>query len=104
MYSLIVLNSTEKNRFNCVLWAREKKPNLPFGLWTIYDKIKIVNSCTPEIGSVAVMNCGLPWGHLGIVKDFQNGIIIINEANFRTGKITERSGTSADLKILGYFI
>lgn len=104
MYSLIVLNSTEKNRFNCVLWAREKKPNLPFGLWLIGDKIKIINSRLPQIGAVAVMNCGLPWGHLGIVKDFKNGMIVINEANFKIGKITERAGTAADLKILGYFV
>jgi len=103
MYSLIVLNNTEKNRFNCVLWARGKKPNLPFGLFTLCDKIMIINSYTPRIGSVAVMNVGLPWGHLGIVKSFENGMLTIQEANFKLGKITERWGTFEDLKILGFF-
>ena len=104
MYSLIVLNSTDKNRFNCVKWAREKKPDLSFGLWTIGDKKDIINSCNPEIGAVAVMNVGLPWGHLGIVEDFGDGMVVIQEANFKFGKITERSGTPAELKILGYFV
>jgi len=104
MYTLIILNDTDKNRFSCVLWAREKKPDLPFGLWTIGDKRGIINSCMPKIGAVAVMNTGLPFGHLGIVQGFNDDIIIIHEANFKLGKITERSGTPAELKILGYFV
>jgi hypothetical protein len=49
------------------------------------------------------MNVGLPWGHLGIVKSFENGMLTIQEANFKLGKITERWGTFEDLKILGFF-
>jgi len=99
-----LLNTTNENRYNCVKYARSLKPNLPFGLWTILDKIKIVNSCTPKIGAIAVINTGLPWGHLGVVEEIKSSSITIDEANFQFGKITRRIGTATELKILGYFV
>ena len=104
MYSLIFLNIYPKNKCNCVKWARDHKPNLPFGLWTIGDKKKIINSHEPKIGAVAIMNVGLPFGHVGIVKDFKYRRITIREANFKFCEITERIGTAEELKILGYFV
>jgi hypothetical protein len=100
---LLVLNKTDKNRWNCVLWAREKVPSLPFGLWTIKDKRKIINSNIAKAGSVAIINVGMPWGHVAVVAKVGSNHITIKEANFKYGKITERHGTEKDLKIVGYF-
>ena len=99
---LIVLNSTNKFRFNCVLFARSKCPPLPFGLWTLGNKINIINSYTPLVGEVAVMRVGL-WGHVGIVKTVRGSQITITEANYKFGKITERTGTKEEFRIVGYF-
>ena len=102
-YYLKILNATDKNRCNCVLWARNKVPKLPFGLWTIGDKKKIINSHKAKIGRVAIMNVGWPWGHVGVVVGKGSNQIVIQEANFKTCKITERQGTEKEIKILGYF-
>lgn len=99
----LVLNATDKDRCNCVKWARQSAPKLPFGLWTIGDKKKIINSHTAKKGKVAIMNVGLPWGHVGIVYETHDDFIIIREANYKFCKITERAGTEKELKILGYF-
>ncbi|MFA7662630.1 MAG: CHAP domain-containing protein [Patescibacteria group bacterium] len=100
---LLILNATDKNRFNCVLWAREKVASLPFGLWTITDKRKIINSNNPKAGSVAIIKTGFIWGHVAVVVKVGSNHITIKEANFKYGKITERHGTEKDLKIVGYF-
>lgn len=100
---MLVINTTDKNRCNCVKWARDKVPNLPFGLWTIYDKKKIINSHKAKIGRVAIMNIALPWGHVGIVTGKGSNRIVIKEANYKFCKITERQGTEKDLSIIGYF-
>jgi hypothetical protein len=102
-YYLLVLNATDKNRCNCVKWVRDRVPNLPFGLWTINDKKKIINSKKAKIGRVAIMNVGLPWGHVGVVVGKGSDRIVIKEANFKFCKITERQGTEKELKIIGYF-
>jgi hypothetical protein len=99
----IVLNATDKNSCNCVKWARDKVPKLPFGLWTIFDKKKIINSHKAKIGRVAIMNVGLPWGHVGIITGKGSDRIVIKEANYKFCKITERQGTEKELKIIGYF-
>ena len=103
--TLEVLNATDPNRFNCVKYARTLIPSLPFGLWTIWDKKKIINSEKSKVGNIAIMKVGLPWGHVGVVTDRTGGgrYKTIQEANFRIGKITKRTGTSKDLKIIGYF-
>jgi hypothetical protein len=105
MYKLLTLNSTDKNRFNCVLFARSMVPSLPFGLWTIWNKKKIINSQTSRVGTVAIMNVGLPWGHVGVViaRTESGKYKTVREANFQSGKVTERTGTTTELKILGYY-
>lgn len=102
---LIVLNKSDKNRCNCVKWAREKVPSLPFRLWTIWNKKKIINSQTSRVGCVAIMNVGLPWGHVGVVVARTEGgkYKTIQEANFLNCTVTERKGTTSDLKIIGYY-
>lgn len=101
--NLIILNCTDKNRCNCVKWVRDRVPRLPFGLWTINDKKKIINAKNPKKGRVAIMNVGLPWGHVGIVTDVKERKITIKEANYKFCKVTERQGTKSELKILGFF-
>lgn len=105
MIKTIVLNEKSALRYNCVKYARSLVPSLPYGLWTIGDKKKIINDKKSKIGSVAIMNVGLPWGHVGVVigKTGQGQFKTIREANFKMGKITERTGTTYELKILGYF-
>lgn len=101
---LIKISNTEKNRCNCVLWARSKVPSLPFGLWKMTDKNKIINSHKAKKGAVAIMSVGLPVGHVGIVKKVGKNHITIQEANFKSCWITERHDTEKALNITGYFI
>ena len=105
MYKLFVINENNPNKCNCVKFARSIVPSLPFGLWTIGDKKKIINSQTSRVGAVAIMNVGLPWGHVGVVIERSDSgkYKTIKEANFKLCKITERTGTTKDLKILGYY-
>lgn len=98
-----ILNTTDPNRWNCVKFARARVARLPFGLWTIADKKKIINDHTPDKGSVAIMNVGLPWGHVGVIKHVGRNHLTIIEANYKYGKVTERHGRAVDLKIIGYF-
>jgi len=98
-----ILSTTDLLRCNCVFYARERVPKLPFGQWTIKDKKKICNDHTPKVGSIAIMNVGLPWGHFGVVKEVGSHHITIEEANFKNCKITKRHDTSANLMIIGYF-
>ena len=99
----IVLNAKDKYRFNCVKWVRDRIPKLPYGLISFNDKKKIINSHKAKIGRVAIMKVGLPWGHLGIITEKGSDRIVIQEANYKLGKITERQGTEEELKIVGYF-
>ena len=98
-----ILNVTDPNRWNCVKYVRARVPKLPYGLWTISDKKKIINDHTPRAGSVAIINCGLPWGHVALVKKVGSQHLTIEEANYKYGKITQRHGNTSDLKIIGYF-
>jgi hypothetical protein len=104
-----IINTTDKNRYNCVKYARSRYSSLPYGLWTLRDKTKIINSFTPKmLECVAIIDAGF-WGHIAIVVEFTGdehnpSDIVIEEANYLSGKITRRSGTPKELKILGYFI
>jgi hypothetical protein len=98
-----VLNATDSQRCNCVKWARKFCPSLPYGLWTIWDKKKIINAKSAKKGRVAIISVGLPWGHCAVVVQPGGNHITIREANYRTCKITERHDTAKNLKILGYF-
>lgn len=99
----ITLNASDPNRWNCVKYVRSRVPNLPYGLWTVKDKTKIIDTQKAKIGRVAIMNVGRPWGHVGIVVGKGSNRIVIEEANYKYGKITQRQGSKEDLKIVGYF-
>jgi hypothetical protein len=108
-----VLNRTDPNRCNCTGYVRARIPSMPRGLWTLYNKTKMINSQYPAIGNVAVMNTGIWYklfgrtlvfsGHLGIVTNAQGNLITIKEANFQNCTITQRTGTRQELRIVGYF-
>ena len=101
----IVKNNTDPDRWNCVKYVRTRISNLPWGLWTIGQKRAIIDTQNPKKGRVAVIKTSAPWGHLAIVKDYdeQSKKITIEEANFDFGKITERTGNRSELKIEGFF-
>ena len=100
---------------DCVLYARSKVPTLPHNLWTWKDKLAIVNSHTPSVGSAAM----IPYvdaktkeavGHVAYVEKVEGNSITLVDANFKTGKITRRTATGTSLKdaenilkIAGYF-
>ena len=100
-----ITNLKEKSiwKCNCVIWARSKVEKLPHGLWIIGDKKKIINDQIPQIGSVAILNVGMPWGHCAVVHRIGKNHITIREANYRTCRLTERHDSPLNLKIVGYF-
>jgi hypothetical protein len=94
---------------NCVLYVRCKwVPSLPYGLNTLADKKAIVNSATPTVGSAAIMNVGA-YGHVAYVtavkKDTRGNVISItvDEANYKSCKIGQRTGSPASMKVIGYY-
>lgn len=99
----------------CVSYVRSLVPSLPYGLYTLTDKKRIINSYTCRAGSVAVIDAAAPYGHVAFVKscDASGRIqgITIKEANWKKGYITEResrvsgsiSKSQAELRILGYY-
>jgi len=96
------LKNCKRYCYNCVFYARSKVPSLPYGLWTLWSKKRIINSRKPSKGRVAIMDAG-PWGHVGVVKFAGSKHVTIRETNYKRGKKTERHGTEKSLKILGYF-
>ncbi|MDH4129292.1 MAG: hypothetical protein OEV44_11085 [Spirochaetota bacterium] len=108
-----ILNTTDKNKCNCVLWLRDRLPELPTGLWTLDDKEAIINSQTPVVGSGAMCADGV-WfthegkkvfsGHVALVTKVKDDLLTIQEANYKSCTITEREGTKDKLKIVGFFV
>lgn len=91
------------NACNCVLWVRcAKAPWLPYGLTTLDDKRRAINSYTAGTGKVAVHNISYPYGHVSYITGVSGSRIYIQEANYRACRVTTRSGTQSDLKIIGY--
>ncbi len=94
---------TSTNRGNCVLYARCRVPRLPFGLTTYQDKARIINSRTPGVGSVAIMNVGA-WGHVAVVEAVNhNGTITVREANYPSPGVRTRTATPSAMKVTGYY-
>jgi len=98
----------------CVSYARSRVPSLPYGLNTLADKKRIMNSSSCKKGSVAIIDAS-SWGHVAYVENCDSsgstqGITIV-EANYKPGKITRRksqvsgsiSKAQQELRILGYF-
>lgn len=101
--NMIIFRKAKHFPCNCVKYARYKVNELPFGLWTIRDKKKIINSYKPKKGRVAIMKVGLPWGHLGVVTKVEEDHISVKETNYKFCKKTKRHDTPENLKVIGYF-
>ena len=82
-----VIDTKHPQRCNCVLYARTQVKPFPYGMWTINDKKRIINSPNPKVGCLAIMNVGVWYiltsgmapghpevgkkvfsGHIGIVE------------------------------------
>ncbi len=99
--------AAQNNACNCVLYARNLVPRLPFGLNTQLDKARIVNATSPTVGAVAVFN----YNHVAVVTKVElivrpsgNYVVVtITEANYVACQIGTRRGTPDSLGIIGYF-
>jgi len=92
---------------NCVFYARRilRKyygKHLPYGLWTLWNKKRIINSRHAKKGRVAIMALGF-WGHLGIVEKVKGSKIYIREANYFRCRKSIRKGREHEFKIVGYY-
>lgn len=95
---------------NCVLWVRYNRvPTLPAPMSTLAEKRSHINSYVPQVGSVAIMNTGIPEGHVAYVAEVTvdgNGVVRIRveEANYVKCRVTDyRTGTPQELKVDGYY-
>ena len=110
---MTILNTTDKNRCNCVLWLRDRLPELPYNLWTLDDKKAIINSSTAVVGAGGMSKDGV-WftrngkrvfsGHVVLVTKVKDSILTIHEANYQLCTVTERKGTKEQLNLVGFFI
>jgi len=86
---------------NCVKFARENVPNLPFGLYNKQDKINAINSAVEQgfgyrggtnaqVGDAILTSEG-SVGHAAFVVgiDPQSGELILAEANYKPGQVTQ---------------
>ena len=86
---------------NCVKFARENVPNLPFGLFNKQDKIDAINSAVEQgfgtrggsqaqVGDAILTGEG-GVGHAAVVVgvDEQTGELILAEANYAPGQVTQ---------------
>ena len=102
------LGSGEKNAANCVLYARESVPNLPYGLFTVQDKMNAVNVAGSrdlskiQVGDAILTSEG-DYGHAAVVTGVNGDKITVREANYKAGQITSgRVLDKSNPKILGF--
>lgn len=96
---------------NCVKWIRAKKVgNLPYGLWNIRDKRRIVNSQKARVGTVAIIDTSSSRnpsyrnvGHVAYVYKVSGKEIYIEEVNFKHCEYTKRHGSKSALRIVGFY-
>lgn len=96
---------------NCVLYARQEVPSLPYGLTYYQDKINIINHRFPRVGSVAVMpapGSNAQYGHVAVVRNVavnSDGSLnlTIQESNWAGCYISTRTVTPDSANIQGYF-
>lgn len=100
---------------NCVKWAREQVPSLPFGLFNKQDKINAINfaeeqgfgSRNMQLAQVgdAILTGEGNVGHAAVIQDIdpQTGELILAEANYTPGQVTAgRRISMNDPKIYGF--
>lgn len=89
---------------NCVNWVREYRvSSLPYDLYTIEDKMSMINSDEAQAGSVAVIRTSFPEGHLAYVKSVIGDQITIEEANYLRAGYFVRTDTKENLNIVGFY-
>lgn len=96
---------------NCVLYARQEVPTLPYGLTYYSSKLNIINHRFPRVGSVAVMpvsGANSAYGHVAVVRNVAvnaNGSlkVTIQESNFEGCYISSRTINPESINIQGYF-
>lgn len=89
---------------NCVKVARQLNNDLPYGLFSLYQKKRIINSTTPTIGATVILNEGYYSGHLATVVGIDNNTITIIEGNYKRCKVTIRTLPKNSYKIIGYYV
>lgn len=99
-----ISTAQEDVRCNCVLFARQRVPALPSGLYNADDKRRIINSMFPRPGTVAVFS----YNHVAAVTNVQSDtdgslIVSIDEANYRPCQFGSRRGKMSELQIIGFF-
>jgi hypothetical protein len=122
--AVLTYNKTLKSRVaalkaasgcQCTDYAHELVPSLPYGLYTLQDKINTINHLFPQgnggpMSSVAVHDVGTTAGHVSVVTGVGvrsidgNLNVSITEKNLALDcRISTRTGTMEGLKIVGYF-
>jgi FG-GAP-like repeat len=107
----VLAQSCEGYAYSCVLWLRcARIPSLPTGLNTLAQKRAIINSPLASRGEAAIMDTGIPEGHIGYVAAVREDAagqavaLRLEEANYVKETITmTRQGTPTGLHILGFF-
>ena len=88
---------------NCVLWVRNCRASwLPTGMTYIWEKKSKMSTTNPSSGRVAVHDIYYPYGHVSYVKKVDGSKITIEEANYSSCKVTNRTGKPSDMSIVGY--
>lgn len=104
----------EHHSDNCVFFARDRVPTLPYGLGSWKGKLAIVNAHDARTGDVAMIRVGSGLyrdvGHVAIVEEVTETSLTILEANYYAGRVSRRTATAANvndaataLGISGYF-
>lgn len=92
---------------NCVLFARCKQPNLPYGLTYWSDKVAIINSNHAHRGCVAMIPTSHVYGHVAYVEDVDfapnPNRITLREANWQPNTCSGRTGTKDGLNIRNFW-
>lgn len=104
-FGAVKVSKIGKDKYkNCVLYARSRVRSLPYGLFSYKDKLKIINSKTPKVGSVAIIYVpSHSYGHVAVVTKVSGNKITIEESNWDRSQLTRRTGTAKELRIKGYF-
>ena len=106
---MTVVDANNANGDNCVLYLRSTGSEMPYGLYTIQDKVNAVAKAGSrdmskiKVGDVIATSEG-DWGHVARVKAINGEKLILEEANYKPGKVTVgRTIDRNDRSILGYF-
>lgn len=104
----VVITDKDPNGDNCVFYVRAKKPWLPYGQDTIANRAKVVQSfghkdpSRVKVGDVIITSEGTV-GHTAIVTGIEGDNLVLDEANYKAGKVTQgRRINKNDRAIMGF--